>query len=74
MSLAPQTPVLIGAGVSTQRFEDPEQALDALAALVVVVVVVVAAAALLVAVAMLVGWRWWRSCACATGDADVEFS
>ena len=30
MSLAPQTPVLIGAGVSTQRFEDPEQALDAL--------------------------------------------
>lgn len=30
MSLAPNTPVLIGAGVSTQRCDDPEQALDAL--------------------------------------------
>jgi len=30
VSLAPNTPVLIGAGVSTQRCDDPEQALDAL--------------------------------------------
>ena len=35
MSLAPNTPVLIGAGVSTQRVEDPELALDALDLMIV---------------------------------------